>query len=256
MDNKFFSRKQGRRSVLVVGSKTQATLSICMLLKRFAYEVSTADTAAKALDLVTAAAPALIITDPVLPGMSGMDLFNVLRQVKRTSSIPVIFMVPMSDAAAERRCIESGAAGCISKPVLAEELYRTIQTILEPIPRENIRIGARLVVSVDNAPLDCSEGACSIDLSEQGMYVPMYKPFPRNRRLTVQLQIKDRTISTESTVLYNYASRVGSDQESGVGLKFVAIALQDREYIRKFIREEIARDVRESISGQLPDTWR
>lgn len=256
MDKTSFARKHGRRSILVVGSKTQATLSICLLLKRFAYEVSTADTATEALERVTVSAPALIITDLILPGMSGMDLFSVLKQVRRTSSIPVIFMVPMSDAAAERRCLENGAAGCISKPAVAEELYKIVQTIIEPIPRENIRIGTRLSVSVDNAPPDHPEGVCAINLSEQGMYVPMYKPFPRDRRLTVQLHIKDRTISTVSTVVYNYTSRVGSEQEPGVGLKFVTIAPQDREYIRKFIREEIARDVTETKSGASPDPWR
>jgi CheY-like chemotaxis protein/Tfp pilus assembly protein PilZ len=230
-------------------------ISTCLLLKRFAYEVSEAYTAAEALDKITGALPALIITDMVLPGMSGTDLFRMLKQVRRTASIPVVFMVPMSDAAAERRCYDTGAAGCIAKPVQAEELYRVVQSVIEPMPRESIRIDARSPVSVNNEPLDCPEGACLIDLSEHGMYVQTYKPYPLNRRVTVRFHVKDRTISAEGSVLYSYTS-VGQHREPGIGLKFVNIAPQDQEFIRGFIREEVTRDVKEALSHESIDSWR
>jgi CheY-like chemotaxis protein/Tfp pilus assembly protein PilZ len=230
-------------------------ISTCLLLKRFAYDVSEAYTVAEALDRVTRALPALIITDMVFPGMSGTDLFRMLKQVRRTASIPVVFMVPMSDAAAERRCYDTGAAGCIAKPVQAEELFRVVQSVIEPMPRESIRIDARSPVSVNNEPLDCPEGPCTIDLSEHGMYVPTYKPYPLNRRVTVRFHVKDRTISAEGSVLYSYTS-VGQHREPGIGLKFVNIAPQDQEFIRGFIREEVTRDVKEALSHESIDSWR
>ena len=78
-------KKRGHRSILVVGNKTQSMLSICLLLKRFEYNVSEAYTASQALDIIGAAVPALVITDLILPGMDGMDFFQMLKQSRRTA---------------------------------------------------------------------------------------------------------------------------------------------------------------------------
>jgi CheY-like chemotaxis protein len=250
-----FGKKRGHRSILVVGNKTQSMLSICLLLKRFEYDVTEAYTASEALGLISAEIPALVITDLTLPGMSGMDFFQMLKQARRTASLPVVFTVPLSDAASERRCYDNGAAGCIMKPIQSEELYRIVQSLIEPIPRESIRIDARSAVSLNNEPLGCPEDTCDIDLSEHGMYVPTYKPYPTNRRITVRFHIKDRTISAEGSVVYSYTS-VGRHREPGIGLKFVSIAPQDQEFIRSFIRDEVTRNVKETLALKSADPRR
>jgi CheY-like chemotaxis protein len=247
--------KRRKRSILVVGNTTGEVGFVTLLLRRFAYDIIDASTAGEAIERISAAVPALVITEQVLPGMSGMDLFHLLRQTKRTASIPVVFVIPLTDAASERRCLDAGAAGCITKPVRAEELYRTVQAVIEPAQRCDIRIDTRLSVSVNNVPLDCDSGGCEIELSERGMYVPMDKPYPRNRRITVQFHINDRAISAEGTVLYSHASGVVPNKESGMGLKFINIEPGDREFIRKFIRDEVTRDIRSSLSHETSDPW-
>ncbi len=247
--------KRGHRSILVVGNKTPSLLSISLLLRRFEYTVSEAYSASEAFEIISAASHSLVITDLVLPGMTGMDFFRMLKQSRRTSSIPVVFIIPMSDAAAERRCYDTGAAGCITKPIQSEELYRVVQAVTEPIPRENIRIDAKSPVSLNNEPLECPEDSCLIVLSENGMYVPTYKPYPRNRRISVRFNIKDRAISAEGSVVYNLTS-VGQHKKPGIGLKFINIAPQDQEFIRSFIRDEITRDVNKVMTLESQDPWR
>ncbi len=256
MDASSPAGKHRHRSILVVGNKAQDLLFISLVLQRFNYEVFVAHNVAQALERVAKAVPALILSDLVLPGMSGIDLFLLLKQDKQTASVPMVFMIPMSDAAAERRCTDIGAMACVPKPVQAEELYRTVQAILEPIPRADIRIDTKLPVSVNNEPLACDEGGCRIDLSEHGMFVPMHPPFPKNKRVNVEIHIKkDLTISAEGSVLYSHTSAIMPYKQSGIGLKFTKIAPQDQECLRKFIREEVTRDVRAALarasSGQL-----
>ncbi len=246
--------KRRNRSIVVVGGQSREMLSLSLLLRRFEYEVSPANTAAEAIERISAASPALVITDLVLPGMGGMDLFTLLRQTRRTASIPVIFLIPLCDMASENRCLGAGAAGCITKPVQAEDLYRTVQAAIEPIPRADIRIDARMPVSVDNLPLGCPEGQCEVDLSVHGMYVPMQKPYPRNRQITVQFNIKDRMISAQGTVLYSRASGEMPHREPGMGLKFDNIDFQDREFIRAYIRDEVTRDITAALSREFTDT--
>jgi CheY-like chemotaxis protein len=249
-------KKQDRkaRSIVVVGNRTREMFSISLLLQRFEYDVVTASTAAEALERIAAAMPALIISDLTLPGMSGMDLMHLLRQEKRTASIPVVFVIPLSDASAEMRCHHAGAR-CVTKPIMAEDLYRTVQQAIEVRPRENLRIETRLAVSLDNVPVDCTEGLCEIDLSEHGMYVPTPKPLPRNRRITVQINIKDHLISTDSAVLYSHSFAIGPHKHPGMGLKFINLAPQDQDAIRKYIRDEITRDIKAAITSNTTETW-
>jgi CheY-like chemotaxis protein len=213
-----------------------------------------ASTAAESIKRISAAAPALVITNLVLPGIGGMDLLKLLKQTIRTASIPVVCLIPLNDTESEGRCLSAGAAACISKPVQAEDLYRAVQLTIEPIPRGEIRIGARLPVSVDNVPLDCPGGKCEIDLSVDGMYVPTKKPYPRNRRITVQFNIKDRIIAAQGSVLYRHVSGPGPSKKPGIGLKFIDMADQDQEFIRTFIRNEVTRDISAALSHGFTDT--
>jgi hypothetical protein len=75
------------------------------------------------------------------------------------------------------------------------------------------------------------------------MYVPTSSPYPRKRRLTVQISIRDRTISTEGRVLYSHTPGAGFNRKPGMGLEFIAIEPQDQECNRKFIRDEVMLDV-------------
>jgi CheY-like chemotaxis protein len=239
-------KKSGNRTVVIAGGKTRDMLSLSLLLQRFAYTVHSAHTAAQALELVSSARPALVIADTVLEGANRTDLLHqLLYKDRAVSSIPVVYLVFPSDAAMEQKCLHYGAAGCISKPIQAEELFQAVQAAIEPKPRADIRIDTRLPVSLDNVQLECPEGedGCTIDLSEHGMHVPMSEPYPRNRRLMVRIRIKDRTISAEGSVMYSHYSRAGFNRKPGMGLKFISIAPQDQEFIRKFVRDEVMLDV-------------
>lgn len=244
------AKKPRNRLILLVGNKTQEMLTLSLLLQRFEYEVTTTHTAGQALEKVNAGLPALIISDLNLPGISGTDLLQLLRQTRRTAFLPVIFLVPLCDAASERRCIDMGAAGYISKPIQAEDLYRTVQAAIEPVPRSDIRIEARVPVTVNDVPVNPVNGACDIDLSERGMFLPMSNPLPRSRRLNVQLQIKNRTISVEGAVLHSHTPGERMFRGPGMGLKFTRISPQDRDLIKLYIREEVNRGIKTALSKE------
>jgi two-component system chemotaxis response regulator CheY len=244
-------KKHEHRFIVAAGSSGRNILSLSLLLKRFNYEVFIANTAVQALERISRDRPALVFTDLVLTDMGGMDFLEKLRENKGAKFIPVIFMISPGDAAAEHRCMSYGAAGCITKPVQAEELYWTVQHVIEPRPRSSMRIGTHMPVSVDNRSLDCGTRECSIDLSEQGMRLPIDKPYPRNKQVVVQLHMKERTISVEGSVRY-YIPAPGQSDSPVMGLMFSSIAPQDKEFIRNFVRDEVVRDVNEALTSQYP----
>jgi CheY-like chemotaxis protein len=232
----------GKRHIVVVGNNAQEVHALSLLLQRFEYEVAVANTSTHARELVLQKHSALVITDVTITVPGNTDLFHLLKEDGRTSSIPIVFMVSVSDAASERRCLGLGAAACITKPIQVEELYRTVQEIVEPHPRGSLRIDTRIDVRVNEAHLDCGS-PCNVDLSAYGMYVPTSSPFPRNRQITLRLHINDRTLSLKGSVLFSHVARAGSRKHSGMGLKFIDIAPTDQDFIRKYIHEEITRGI-------------
>ncbi len=229
-----------KRHIVIAGNNSQEVQGLSLLLQRFEYEVAIAKTSVR--ELVLQERPALVITDVPVPIPGGPDLIQELQDDRRTSSIPVVVMVPATDAASEMRCLNRGAAACITKPIQVEELYRTIQELVEPRPRGSMRLDMQLDLSVNNAPFDCG-GPCNGDLSAYGMYVPTSSPYPRNRQINLRLRIKDRTLSLKGSVLFSYVAPAGSHKNSGMGLKFVDIAPTDQDFIRRYIREEITRGI-------------
>jgi CheY-like chemotaxis protein len=236
---------EGKRSryILIVDNKINDLFCSSMLLQRFEYQVCTAHTAGEALEMVSVAVPSLVIADLFLPGMSGMDLVHLLRQDLRTQSLPVVFLIPSDDKTAENRCLAAGVAACVTKPVAAEEIYRTVQKILEDAPRTNIRIPTRLSISVNKVLLDCVEGECASVLSEHGMYVRMLKPYNRDEHLTIEMNVNGRNIPAEATVLYSHQFGDGPFAEPGMGLKFLKISHEDKKFIRRFIHDEIVKGI-------------
>ncbi len=235
------NRSTAGRKVLAVGADTMNTRTLAGLLQRFGYTVQVAEDAAKAVGLAAKFRPALIVADLVLQDKKGSAVIDAFRSNRATAAVPLICMVPPTDASSEGMCRSYGA-GCIMKPVQSEELYRIVQASIEPRPRATMRVEADLPVSVNNHPVR-SSGPCHIDLSEEGMYVSAYNDARPQARLRVKIQLHDRMISAEGAVVYSHPAERGRYGEPGTGMKFVSIAPQDRDAIRQFVQEEVRRGI-------------
>jgi DNA-binding response OmpR family regulator len=86
----------------------------------------------------------LLILDVMLPGLSG---FDVLRQVRRTSRVPVIMLTARTSRFDRIQGFESGADDYLAKPFYPEELLARVRAILrrsapQPVPQtETLRAG-------------------------------------------------------------------------------------------------------------------
>jgi len=235
--------KQQSRFVVLVNSDAHLLFTLAMLLQRFNYHVCTAKNGEEALEMITVAVPSLVITELVLPGMSGLDLLNRLRQDLRTQSVPVIALTGDGAPEVSIRSVRAGFAACLLRPVAAEELYRAVQQAVEPTPRSNIRIYTRLPVTVNGVALDCGGGECASVLSEHGMYIRTLAPSPVNTVIALHFTLNGRVIALEAVVLYRHRFGEGPFGEPGMGLKFLRIPAEDEEHIRRFVRDEITQGI-------------
>lgn len=81
----------------------------------------------EALQIIEREFPDLIILDIMMPGMDG---FEVCRQVREWSKIPIIMLSARHDVEEKARCLNSGADDYITKPFGVNELIARVRAIL------------------------------------------------------------------------------------------------------------------------------
>jgi len=77
---------------LVVDDSMLMRYTVCRFLEQRGYAVETASNGAEALDILGRVQPALIVTDMVMPKMSGSELISALKSKPETAGVPIIIV--------------------------------------------------------------------------------------------------------------------------------------------------------------------
>lgn len=97
------------------------------------WEVMSAESGARALELLNDFRPDVILMDMMMPGMDGLTTFNTLRRNPALAEIPVIFMTAKVHKTEVESYYQKGATAVIRKPFDPMSLPRKIQTICQAI---------------------------------------------------------------------------------------------------------------------------
>jgi len=126
------------------------------------WEVLTASGGGRALELVAQEGPDIVLLDVAMPEMDG---FEVLREIRRFSDVPVIMVTVREDEVDKVRGLELGADDYITKPFGHLELLARIRAVLrraqswplvyeEPFTCDDLRVDfATREVTVAGKPL-------------------------------------------------------------------------------------------------------
>lgn len=74
--------------------------------------------------------PDAILLDVMMPEMDGIETFQALQTNSKTRNIPVIFLTAKTQTTDQRRFLELGVTGIITKPFKAMTLAAQISKIL------------------------------------------------------------------------------------------------------------------------------
>jgi PleD family two-component response regulator len=77
---------------------------------------------AKVLDIMSEFNPDLILLDMYMPDCSGMELANLVRQVERFVSIPIVYLSAEQDIDIQLRAMSHGGDDFLSKPIKPDHL--------------------------------------------------------------------------------------------------------------------------------------
>ncbi len=235
-----------KRFVLVVDNNQRDASYASILLQNLGYNSTVARSGEEALEFLAVAAVSLVMTELVLPGMNGIDLFERITRTPSLPAVPVIIATRLADLESEDRCRRVGCAGYLNKPVQSADLYRVVQQALEPTPRQNIRIAVSLKASIDGI----STGAEYVTvLSDAGLFVRTLEPRPNGTKHTVTFLLDKRIIRADAAVLYAYRFEENPGKEPGMGMKFLNLSPIDKDVIQAHIRENVS-------GGLAPDDKR
>jgi two-component system, cell cycle response regulator DivK len=101
------------------------------VLQATGYSTLEASTGEEALRAAVTYAPALVLMDVQLPGMSGVEALAQLRRDERTASIPVLALTAQAMHGDRERFLDAGFDGYLSKPVDVIELLRIVGEALQ-----------------------------------------------------------------------------------------------------------------------------
>lgn len=115
--------------LLIVEDEDTLCQSLQRVFLKEGYQVDRAESAESAFQLLEERSYALLITDIILPGISGIELLTKYR--RQNPSQKVIIMTAYASLSTAMEAIKAGADDFIIKPIIHDEMKRAVRNVLD-----------------------------------------------------------------------------------------------------------------------------
>ena len=162
-------RRGPRTSIMGVDDDPQVLRLLKALMEDAGYRFVGASDATQAVKLAQEEEPELILLDVRLPGASGFDVLELLREV---SDSPVIFLSVSTQEDDIIHGLQLGADDYVSKPFSPPELLARIESALRRRPEPHAKDRA---VSIDGLTVNFAERRVTVDGRDVQLSATEYK---------------------------------------------------------------------------------
>jgi PAS domain S-box-containing protein len=121
---------RGTRVLLAEDNAVNQEVAVA-LLGSAGLEVDVAEDGQQALEMAASRTYALILMDVQMPVLDGLDATRAIRQSEWGRHIPILAMTANAFAEERQRCLDAGMNDHVAKPVIAEQLFRTLHHWLD-----------------------------------------------------------------------------------------------------------------------------
>jgi CheY-like chemotaxis protein len=148
----------GTPEVLIAEDNAEMRRLLAFLIGR-EFRVRVASNGRRALEAVRESAPEVVVTDVMMPEMSGTDLCQALKQDPETRGIPVILVTSKAEREMKIEGLEMGADDYVTKPFHPRELLARVRSLvrLRQLQEE---------IAAQNASLEASNAELERALTE------------------------------------------------------------------------------------------
>lgn len=122
------------------------------------YDTVLAADGREALDLFQGHRPQMVLLDVMMPGLDG---FQVCREIRRESDVPIIMITARGEDFEKIMGLEIGADDYIVKPFSPGEVMARIKAVMRRIEKSEIK--SEQILSVENLCINLSDYSVSID---------------------------------------------------------------------------------------------
>jgi DNA-binding response OmpR family regulator len=102
------------------------------LTERLDVELDVVANGALVMDSVAARRPDLLILDVALPGLNGLDVFDLLRSDPRLQGVPVLFLTGLPERA-ETATAATGVHEVLAKPFDVDDLVAHVERLISGV---------------------------------------------------------------------------------------------------------------------------
>lgn len=115
--------------ILIVEDSPSELKLMSQYLKDSGYNVIQAGGGKEALELALEEKPDVIVTDVVMPGMSGFELCRSLKRDPATQKVPIVICSSKNQEIDRLWAMRQGADAYLTKPYTKEQLIRAIKAV-------------------------------------------------------------------------------------------------------------------------------
>ena len=119
------------KTILVADDESHILHVVSLKLRNAGFKVLTARDGQEALEMAQQSHPDLLITDYHMPQLSGLELYQRLKQDVATSDIPAIMLTARGYHLEPHDTEQSGILRMLSKPFSPRHLLTTVNEVLE-----------------------------------------------------------------------------------------------------------------------------
>nr|YP_010988221.1 hypothetical protein UYM82_pgp158 [Rhodochorton tenue]WOK79417.1 hypothetical protein [Rhodochorton tenue] len=135
-------------TILLVDDDSSLISSISAYLSDYGFQLKSASSVPKALNILNVFKPDLIISDIVMPAVNGYDFVKFIKQTKEHSHIPFILLTAKGMTKDRILGYDLGCHGYLVKPFDPEELVAMIKNVLN----HKIKIAREGTGNIDSFP--------------------------------------------------------------------------------------------------------
>ncbi|QEW03845.1 response regulator transcription factor [Microbacterium lushaniae] len=151
--------------VLIVEDEPDLADPLAYLLRREGYEVEIAGDGSHALTAFRERGADIVLLDLMLPGMPGTE---VCRQLRATSSVPIIMLTAKDSEVDIVVGLELGADDYVTKPYSARELLARMRAVLRRYAQNDAALDDRILTG-GRVTLDIDRHSVAVDGTEINM---------------------------------------------------------------------------------------
>lgn len=117
------------KNILVVDDMDSQRQLISNFLERAGYDVTTAESGADALAKVKVSKPDIVVTDLVMPELTGLELCRELKREPSTAEIPVIACTTKDRKMDQNWAKKQGVSAYVVKPFTEDQLVSVVRSV-------------------------------------------------------------------------------------------------------------------------------